>query len=95
MEREVSVTPSQFIYDAGNDGSGGQAQNREMQFEVNDLGATSPAGIYVVRMVASYAKNSHDSYGDIVYDFDEMANELEVNILRALHIDCDVDIKEK
>ena len=36
-----------------------------------------------------------DDDGDIVYDFDEMESELETNILRALHIDCDVDIKEK
>ena len=36
-----------------------------------------------------------DNDGDVVYDLDSMANNLESNILKALHIDCDVEIKEK
>ena len=37
----------------------------------------------------------NDDDGGIVYDFDEMANELETNILKALHVDCSVEIIEK
>ena len=33
--------------------------------------------------------------GEYVFDFDEMANELEIRILKKLHLDCCVQILEK
>lgn len=36
-----------------------------------------------------------DEKDNTIYDFDEMANELETKILKALHVDCSVEIKEK
>ena len=33
--------------------------------------------------------------GEYVFDFDEMANELEISIAKHLHIDCKVEIIEK
>ena len=36
-----------------------------------------------------------DNDGDVVYDLDSMANDLESNILKNLHIECNVEIKEK
>ena len=37
----------------------------------------------------------HNQEDTIVYDFDEMANELEISIAKHLHIDCKVEIIEK
>ena len=37
----------------------------------------------------------NDDEGNVVYDLDEMECELEANILKELHIDCSVEIKEK
>ena len=36
----------------------------------------------------------NDDDGNIVYDFDEIASELELNIIKALQIDCRVEIVE-
>lgn len=33
--------------------------------------------------------------GEYVFDLDEMANDLEIRILKHLHIDCKVEIIEK
>lgn len=36
-----------------------------------------------------------DEDGDKIYDYESMSNALETNILKALHRDCIVEIKER
>ena len=69
LQGALSAEPTQWIYDNAHSTGGGIQQENSIQFVVNDTGTNSPAGTYSVRLVASYAKNTHSTYEDIVYDY--------------------------
>ena len=45
-----------------------------------------------IKMPVYYHSKDH---GEFVFDYDEMESELEISILKHLHVDCKVEITEK